>query len=51
VGRGERFGPDLFDVVTARRLAPHDLPSTVDVACIVDHFALVVDSEHGGTAR
>jgi hypothetical protein len=43
--RRQWIGADHGHVVAARRLAPHDLPGTVDVACIVDPFALVADSD------
>src|SRR5262249_26250690 len=45
--RGERFGPDLIDVVTARRLAPDDPPGALDGAGVVDTLPAVADSEHG----
>jgi len=45
--RGERIGPDLIDVVTARRLAPDDPPGALDGVGVVDAFPAVADSEHG----
>jgi hypothetical protein len=48
--RGERFGPDLIDVVTARRLATDDAPSALEGIGVVDAFPAVADSEHGPSA-
>jgi hypothetical protein len=45
--RGERFSPDLIDVVTARRLAPDDPPGALEGIGVVDPFTTVADSEHG----
>src|SRR5262245_48707086 len=45
--RGERLGPDLIDVVTPRRLAPDDLPGTLDGDGVVDPIAAVADPEPG----
>jgi hypothetical protein len=45
--REERFGPDLIDVVTPRRLAPDDPPGALDGVGVVDAVASMTDSEHG----
>jgi hypothetical protein len=50
VARGERVGPDLIDVIPARRLAPDDLPGTLDGVGVVDPFASMADPEHGGSS-
>jgi hypothetical protein len=50
VARGERFGPDLIDVVTARLLAPDDPAGALDGVGVVDPFISVADSELGGFA-
>jgi hypothetical protein len=45
--RGERFGPDLIDVIPARRLAPDDSPGALEGIGVVDPFSAVADSDHG----
>src|SRR5262249_30435720 len=46
----EGLGPDLVHVVAARRLAVDDLPGSADRLGVVDAFASVADTEHGGSA-
>src|SRR6516165_7660968 len=43
--RGERFGPDLIDVVTARWLAPDDPPGALDRVGVVNPVASMADSD------
>jgi hypothetical protein len=42
--RGERFGPDLIDVVTVRRLAPDDPSGALDGVGAVDSLPAVADT-------
>jgi hypothetical protein len=39
----ERLGPDLIDVVAARRLVPDDLAGALDGDGVVDAVPLVTD--------
>jgi hypothetical protein len=45
------ISPPLRIYVVAPRLVPHDLPGILDGVHVVDHLALVADSEHGRFAR
>jgi hypothetical protein len=47
----ERIGPDLVHLVPARRLAPDDLPGSLDRVGVVDAFVLVAEQEQTGSAR
>ena len=46
----EWLGPDLIDLLAARRLVSDDLPRTLAGVGGVDPFALVADPEHGPSA-
>jgi hypothetical protein len=48
--RWDRPGPDLIDVVPARRLALDDPPGALEGVGVVDPFPTVADSEHDPSA-
>jgi hypothetical protein len=48
--RPNRLGPDLIDVVTARRLALDDPSGALEGVGVVDPFPALADSEPGPSA-